>query len=169
MYDFFTNYNFKCKYICNNKLCVLLNRPFRSFFQLLTWTCWGKSVDTTEKSTLNKWNSHVWKWWERRYSSAKLRKFTDVCMVGRGGAIFFTNHFQAWQFYSFQRKWRIFSSLPMSKVYKNRAKVYYFKRCTDQWFSYMYLSKFFIQVWGVGNGTLICFLITVKPNFSFCS
>ena len=35
-----------------NKLCVLLNRPFRSFFQLFTWTCWGKSVDTTEKSTL---------------------------------------------------------------------------------------------------------------------
>ena len=25
---------------------------FRSFFQLLTWTYWGKSVDTTEKSTL---------------------------------------------------------------------------------------------------------------------
>ena len=82
---------------------------------------------------------------------------------------FCTNHFQAWQLYSFQWNWRIFSSVTMSKVKKNRAKVDYFKRYTDQWFSYMYLSKFFIQVWGVGNGTLICFLITVKQNFSFCS
>ena len=82
---------------------------------------------------------------------------------------FCTNHFQAWQLYSFQWNWRIFSSVTMSKVKKNRAKVDYFKRYTDQWFSYMYLSKFFIQVWGVGNGTLICFLVTVKQNFSFCS
>ena len=26
------------------------NRPFDGFFQLLTWTSWGKSIDTTEKS-----------------------------------------------------------------------------------------------------------------------
>ena len=34
------------------KLCVLLNRPFRSFFQLFTWTYWRKLVDTTGKSAL---------------------------------------------------------------------------------------------------------------------
>ena len=29
------------------------NRPFHSFFQLLTWTSWGKSINTTEKSAFN--------------------------------------------------------------------------------------------------------------------
>ena len=117
-------------------------------------------------------NLQTFVWWEGVGQFVPPTTQTSVkCRDFKGPYLrkFFTNHFQAWQFYSFQRKWRIFSSLPMSKVYKNRAKVYYFKRYTDQWFSYMYLSKFFIQVWGVGNGTLICFLITVKPNFSFCS
>ena len=57
----------------------------------------GKPVDTTGKSALKSTQliCKIWKWLvlsERRYSSAKLRKFMDVYMVvvvaggqGRGG------------------------------------------------------------------------------------
>ena len=33
----------------NREVC---NRPFHGFFQLLTWTRYGKTVDTTEKSAV---------------------------------------------------------------------------------------------------------------------
>ena len=80
-----------------NILNLILKTVPRFFFQILTETSSGKPVDTTRKSALKSTQliCKIWKWLvlsERRYSSAKLRKFMDVYMVvvvaggqGRGG------------------------------------------------------------------------------------
>ena len=62
------------------------NGSFHGFyFQLLTCTSYGKSVDTAEKSALKFVNLPSLKVRllnERRYSSTKVRKFTDVLWGG---------------------------------------------------------------------------------------
>ena len=80
-----------------NILNLILKTVPRSFFSNFDKNKLGKPVDTTGKSALKSTQliCKIWKWFvlsERRYSSAKLRKFMDVYMVvvvargqGRGG------------------------------------------------------------------------------------
>ena len=60
---------------------LVLTRIDSSTVQLFAWISQGKSLDTIGKNALKLVklpNSKM-----RRYSSAKLRKFIDVCMVRR--------------------------------------------------------------------------------------
>ena len=82
------------------------NRPFHGFFQLLTWTSSGKSVEATEKS--------AFKW-------VKLPSFKAICWN--------LMKIQLLKVATFLRlffQWcrRIFPDWSIQKVEKNREKIY---------------------------------------------